>query len=86
LQPSIGRHRQNLSGQSKAANKYAKIKTQITSKKMLPIMLLNPLLQAVAPAHVRERDRKKTDRHRHEHNVLHTPNLHKSGVADFRRA
>jgi hypothetical protein len=86
LQPAISRHRQNLSGHSKAANRYAKIKTQITSKKMLPIMLLIPLLQPVAPAHVRERDREKTNRQHHEYNVLHTPNLRKNTAADFRRA
>jgi hypothetical protein len=83
LQPSIGRHRQNLSGHSKAANRYAKIKTQTTNKKMLPIMLLIPLLQPVAPAHVRERDRKKQNRHHHEHHVLHKRNLRKNNAADF---
>jgi hypothetical protein len=86
LQPAISRHRQNLSGHSKAANRYAKIKTQTTSKKMLPIMLLIPLLQPVTPAHVRERDRKKTNRHHHKHDVLHERNLRKTTTADFRRA
>jgi hypothetical protein len=83
LQPSVGRHRQNLSGHSKAANRYAKINTQITSRKMLPIMLLIPLLQPIAPAHIRERHREKTDRHNHEHDVLHTPTLRKNAAADF---
>jgi hypothetical protein len=53
---------------------------------MLPTMFLIPLLQPVAPAHIRERDRKKTDRHHHEHNVLHERNLRKNSGGDFRRA
>jgi hypothetical protein len=77
LQPAISRHGQNLSGHSKAANRYAKIKTQIASRKMLPIMLSVPLLQAVAPAYVHERDRKKANRRYYEHDVQHEQNLRK---------
>jgi len=46
-------------------------------------MLLIPLLQPIAPAHIRERHREKTDRHNHEHDVLHTPTLRKNAAADF---
>jgi hypothetical protein len=53
---------------------------------MLPNILSLSSLQAVAPAHIRERDRKKTDRHHHEHNVLHERNLRKNSGGDFRRA
>jgi hypothetical protein len=48
-------------------------------------MLLLSLLQPVAPAHVRERHRKKTDRQQHEHNVLHQLNLRDNAAAHFRR-
>jgi hypothetical protein len=48
-------------------------------------MLLIPLLQPVAPAHVRERDRKKANRHYHKYNVLHTPNLRENAAADVLR-
>jgi hypothetical protein len=85
LQPAISRHRQNLSGHSKAANRYAKIKTQTTSRNMLPIMSSVLLLQPVAPAHVRERDGEKTNRHDYEHNVLHTLTLRENASADFPR-
>jgi hypothetical protein len=86
LQPAIRRHRQNLSGHSKAASRYPKIKTQITSKKMLPIMSLIPLLQPIARAHIRERHREKTDRHHHEPDVLHTPTPRENAAADFLRS
>jgi hypothetical protein len=85
LQPAISRHRQNLSGHSKAASRYAKINTQITSRKMLPIMLLIPLFQPVTPAHIRERHRKETNRHHHKYYVLHTPNLRENAAAGFLR-
>jgi hypothetical protein len=52
---------------------------------MLPTMLLIPLLQPVAAAHVRERNSKKTNRQHYEHNVLHTPNLPENDAADFPR-
>ena len=42
---------------------------------MLPIMLSVPLLQAVAPAHIRERDRKKENRRYYEYDVQHEQNL-----------
>jgi hypothetical protein len=45
---------------------------------MLPNILSLSSLQAVAPAHVSERDRKKTNRQHHEHNVLHERNLRKT--------
>jgi hypothetical protein len=48
-------------------------------------MLLIPLLQPVASAHVRERDREKTNRHHHKYNVLHTPNLHENAATGFLR-
>ena len=86
MQPAVCRHRQNLSGHNKAANRYAKIKTQITSRKMLPSMLLLSLLQPVATAHVRERHRKKANRHQYKRNVLHQLNLRDNAVAHFRRA
>ena len=53
---------------------------------MLPSMLLILLLQALAPAHVRERHRKKTGRYQHEHNILHPSNLREDTAALFRRA
>jgi hypothetical protein len=36
---------------------------------MLPSIVSFPLLQTVAPAHVCERDREKTNRHYHEYYV-----------------
>jgi hypothetical protein len=52
---------------------------------MLPIMSSVLLLQPVAPAHVRERDGEKTNRHDYEHNVLHTLTLRENASADFPR-
>jgi hypothetical protein len=53
---------------------------------MLPSMLLILLLQPLAPAHVGECHRKKTDRHQHEHNVLHTLFLRDNTSGQFRLA
>jgi len=52
----------------------------------LPSMLLLSLLQPVAPAHVRDRHREKTDRHQHKHNVPHQLSLRDNAAAHFRRA
>jgi hypothetical protein len=52
---------------------------------MLPIILLIPLLQPLAPAHVSECHHEEAHRHQNEHNVLHTRNLRQNAAADFLR-
>ena len=71
LQPPIRRHGQNLSGHNNAATKYPKIKTQITSRKILPSIEPHSSLQSVTPAHISQSHQKKSQSHRQKRNVAH---------------